>query len=164
MIHPIFKWFENWCQDEFRHGEAFAILMRAQPEVLEGRNKLWIRFFLLAVFATMYVRDHLRATFYEELGFDVTEYDFEVFRKTSEISKQVFPLTLDLDNPKFKALLDRMADNTQQLSYLANAKGPVAALKRANLKRANAACFVRLFALPVKPNTLPANVRMEPAY
>ncbi len=163
-FHPIFDWFEDWCEDEFRHGEAFAALMRSDPRLLEGRNKLWIRFFLLAVFATMYVRDHIRAEFYELLGLNPTDYGFEVFRKTSEISKQVFPFTLDLDNPKFRHLLDRMVSNTDKISDTRSRSGPFAAMRRGLLMADNALTFARLYLIPVIPHELPANFSLEPAY
>ena len=162
--HPIFDWFENWCNDEFRHGEAFAVLMRVQPETLRGRNKLWIRFFLLAVFSTMYVRDHLREAFYRSVGWDPTEYDFEVFRKTTHISRQVFPLAIDIDNPAFKRRLDRMAANTRKMHALNDASGLGARLRRFGLAMSNAATFARLFLMRPIPNTPPADVRMSPMY
>lgn len=162
--HPIFDWFENWCNDEFRHGEAFAMLMRVQPETTRGVNRLWIRFFLLAVFCTMYVRDHLRATFYRSVGWEPTEYAFEVFRKTTAITRQVFPLALDVDNPKFKARMDRMVVNTHALRELEGKTGIGARLRRARLMAANAGVFARLFAMRALPNTPPADVRMAPTY
>jgi magnesium-protoporphyrin IX monomethyl ester (oxidative) cyclase len=161
-IHPIFKWFENWCNDEFRHGEAFAVLMRANPELLQGGNKLWIRFFLLAVFATMYVRDHLRKSFFDSLGIDVDWYDRRVLHITSEIAKQVFPVSLDIENPRFWALLDRMYRNTAELDALRQqGRGGVRA---SLLKASNAATFLRLFLMKPRAVTLPANPRLEPAY
>lgn len=164
VVHPIFKWFQEWCNDEFRHGEAFACLMHANPELITGRNKYWIRFFLLAVFATMWVRDHLRQDFYRTLGLDATEYDMEVFRKTSEISKQVFPLTIDLGNPKFQKLLNRMYENTRALQESREKGGLFGPLKRAALQLSNGFAFARLYLLPVKENTPPKEFRLVPAY
>jgi magnesium-protoporphyrin IX monomethyl ester (oxidative) cyclase len=163
-FHPIFKWFENWCLDEFRHGEAFAVLMRSNPEFLEGRNRLWIRFFLLAVFCTMYVRDHARSAFFVNMGLDVEEFDRKVIKLTNLISRQVFPHTIDTESEAFWSLLNRMWRNTDAMRKAEEQGGVFSAVKVALLKAANALTFVQLFLRPPHKQALPADVRMQPVW
>ena len=163
-FHPIFNWFKEWCADEFRHGDAFALLMRANPELLRGANTWWIRFFLLSVYATMYVRDHARPAFHAALGLDPTDYDYKVFRICSEISKQVFPLTLDIDDPRFRAGFDRLARITAAMSRAKVQGGLVGAVKRVGLGLAAGVTFAGLYFLPTARNEAPAAIRLVPAW
>jgi hypothetical protein len=56
--------------------------MKAQPSILnDWKAKLWCRFFLLSVFATMYLNDLQRSDFYASLGLDAREYDIHVIKR-----------------------------------------------------------------------------------
>ncbi|MGL5082290.1 MAG: magnesium-protoporphyrin IX monomethyl ester (oxidative) cyclase [Microcoleaceae cyanobacterium] len=153
QIYPIFRFFENWCQDENRHGDFFDAVMRAQPQMLDRPTswveklkniprslsgkawsryfmvtlfpaKLWCRFFLLSVFATMYLNDTQRAGFYATLGLDAREYDKAVIQKTNETSAKVFPIVLDVDNPEFYERLEVCIKNNQKLTEIVNSSQP----------------------------------------
>ncbi len=139
--------------------------MRANPRLLRGHNKLWIRFFLLAVFATMYVRDHNRPADACRIrdGSDANTIS-TVFRITSEISTQVFPLSLDLDNPAFRAGLERLRRIAAAVEAARAQGGAIGMLRRCGLGIAAAAVFARLYLLPVHHHELPAQIRMVPAW
>jgi magnesium-protoporphyrin IX monomethyl ester (oxidative) cyclase len=95
---------------------------------------------------------------------DPTEYDFTVFRITTEISTQVFPVSLDLDNPAFRGGLERLRKIAAASDAARACGGVIGALKRLGLGIAAGAVFGRLYLLPVRRHDLPAQVRMAPAW
>lgn len=163
-FHPIFRWFERWCNDEFRHGESFALMMRAQPHLLTGHNKLWIRFFILAVYATMYVRDHTRPMLHEAMGFESTDYDYAVFRITSDICRQVFPVEVDIDHPVFRRCMDRLLAISLENDSARERGGVVGAVQRASCAVRAFFTFGRLYLVPVIQRELPKDIRLEPVW
>jgi len=138
--------------------------MKTDPKLTSGRNVLWIKFFLTAVYSTMYVRDHQRPLFHEALGVDTDWYGQEVFAKTSEISKQIFPITLDIDHPRWMPGLKRLQKASTDIDRAKKQGGIGGALAKAwGTARATAA-FVSLFTIPAKKHRLPDSTRLVPAY
>ncbi len=163
-FHPIFKWFENWCNDEHSHGEAFALLMKSDPKLTSGRNVWWIKFFLVAVFGTMWVRDHARRRFHEALGVDIDWYDQEVFRKTSIMARQIFPIELDIDHPSWRRGLVRLQRAFEAMDRASERGGLAGRLGRAVAGARAGLAFARLYFTPSRRTEPPANPRLRPAW
>jgi magnesium-protoporphyrin IX monomethyl ester (oxidative) cyclase len=115
-VYPIFRFFESWCQDENRHGDFFAALLKSQQHLLNDlESRLWSRFFLLSVFVTMYLNDLQRTDFYSTIGLDSKKFDIHVIKKTNQSAGTLFPVILDVDHPNFIQFLDNCALANQNL-------------------------------------------------
>ncbi|MEC8016725.1 MAG: magnesium-protoporphyrin IX monomethyl ester (oxidative) cyclase [Pseudomonadota bacterium] len=163
-FHPIFKWFEEWCNDEFSHGEAFALVMKTDPKLTSGKNVLWIKFFLTAVYATMFVRDHQRPAFHEALGVDPDWYAHSVFEKTSELSKQIFPITLDIDDPRWLKNCRALYRANVDIAAAKERGGLSGKTAQAWGSIRSARAFAALYLIPSKKNEVPVHTRLEPCY
>ena len=125
--------------------------MKAQPDTVRGPvAKLWCRFFLLAVFATMYVRDVARKEFYESLGLDARTYDKMVIEKTNDTSARVFPVVLDVNNKKFWIRLERLVNNNAALKAAdaSDSPAPIKLIRKLPYWVANGAEMAKLFLMP----------------
>ncbi len=162
-IYPIFRFFENWCQDENRHGDFFDAIMRATPKMLDGwKSRLWSRFFLLSVFATMYLNDTQRSAFYESIGLNARDYDKEVIEKTNDTAGRVFPVILDVKNPKFYERLEICVKNNGKLREVdaSNTSGIVKTLRKLPSFVSNGWQFLNLYLMkPIRVDLLEGTVR-----
>jgi magnesium-protoporphyrin IX monomethyl ester (oxidative) cyclase len=71
---------------------------------------------------------------------------------------------LDIDNPVFRAGLERLFYIQTRLDAAKKRGGIIGAVQRAGWAAAGFATFVRLYTLPVLRNELTADVRMVPAW
>ena len=163
MIYPIFSFFENWCQDENRHGDFFDAIMKAQPQTLnDWKARLWCRFFLLSVFATMYLNDVQRSTFYAAIGLDAREYDKLVIEKTNDTAGRVFPVVLDVENPEFYDRLEICVTNNDRLREIAesNAAAPIKFLRKLPYYVSNGWQLLKMYLIkPIRVDQLEGTVR-----
>lgn len=95
---------------------------------------------------------------------DVTEFDNTVFDITTEISKQVFPLTINTRSPKFQKGLERLLDLNRRLESLEGQRGLLVGVRRLGLQAGTASTILRLFLLPAARNEMPKQVAMQPAW
>jgi magnesium-protoporphyrin IX monomethyl ester (oxidative) cyclase len=87
-----------------------------------------------------------------------------VFRVCSEISKQVFPIVLDIDNPRLRQGFERLYQITQAMGEAKAKGGLMGALTRVGLGVQAAATFIGIYLLPTESNAVPATVRLSPAW
>lgn len=162
-IYPIFKFFDNWCQDENRHGDFFDAILKSQPSFINNfQSRLWCRFFLLAVFATMYLNDIQRSGFYEAIGLDARQYDKVVIEKTNDTAGRIFPVILDVKNPKFYTCLEKCVSNSEKMRTIDadNTPKPLKLLKKIPAYLSNATQLAQLYLLkPINTAQLEGSIR-----
>jgi magnesium-protoporphyrin IX monomethyl ester (oxidative) cyclase len=139
-------------------------LLRADPKLLSGVNKLWIRFFLLSVYATMYVRDHNRPVFHKALGVDPSDYGYEVFSICTAISRQVFPVELDTDDPRFRTAMENLRLASVGIENAKAHGGIVGTFSRVKYMAKAGFFFARMYFLKPQANELPSKIRLQPAW
>ncbi|KAB8332597.1 magnesium-protoporphyrin IX monomethyl ester (oxidative) cyclase [Scytonema tolypothrichoides VB-61278] len=124
-FYPLFGYFESWCQDENRHGDFFKALLRSQPQLWNNwKARLWVRFFLLSVFATHTLTVLERASFYRSIGINPYEYNIQVIEKTNETAARAFPVILNTDHPEFFRRLEECSDINLKLTMINNSNSP----------------------------------------
>jgi magnesium-protoporphyrin IX monomethyl ester (oxidative) cyclase len=125
QIYPLFRYFENWCQDENRHGDFFKALLRSQPHLWNSwQSKLWARFFLLTVFVTHTLTVFERSDFYDAIGLDAREYNKQVVVNTNKTAINAFPAVLDTSHPDFFLRLEKCSDYNFKLMAISESDRP----------------------------------------
>lgn len=153
QFYPLFEYFENWCQDEDRHGDFFTAILKTKPQYLDDTvSKLWTQFFCLSVYITMYLNDHQRGAFYSSLGLNTTQFNQHVIIETNKSAARVFTTVPDHDNPEFFKKMDYLVWCNEKISEIGamGLPGPVATLYKLPLLERMVAEIFQLFVMTPK--------------
>ncbi|KAL0029748.1 hypothetical protein WJX79_007240 [Trebouxia sp. C0005] len=125
QLYPMFEYFENWCQDENRHGDFFTAILKTQPAMInDWQSRQWSKFFCLSVYVTMYLNDHQRDAFYSSLGMNTTQFNQHVIIETNNTTARIFPEVPDCEAPKFWAHMDKLVVLNGKLSDIGKSSAP----------------------------------------
>jgi len=127
QLYPLFEYFENWCQDENRHGDFFTAVLKARPEFVEGSDwqaKAWSRFFCLSVYVTMYLNDNSRSVFYESLGMDTRQFNRHVIIETNNTTARIFPSVPDCETSEFWDRMEALIVQNNKLAAISASDAP----------------------------------------
>jgi len=87
-----------------------------------------------------------------------------VLRVTSEISKQIFPLELDLENPRWERGLVRLRSAFADMDRAKRRGGIVGFFGKAFAGARVGKNFAGLYLIPSKKNAVPESSHLVPAY
>ena len=162
QLYPLFEYFENWCQDESRHGDFLAAVLKARKELLTDLPaRLWSRFFCLSVYATMYLNDHQRTKFYEALGLNTTKFDQHVIIETNNTTERIFP-EVPIINKAYFDEMDKMVVANAKIVDVQNSDAPefVKTLQKLPHITTLVVCLIKLYFWPHKNA---GSIDIEPA-
>jgi len=148
QFSPLFQYFENWCQDENRHGDFLAAILKVQPDMLKGWDtKLWCRFFCHTVYITMYLNDHQRSKFYEQCGLNTTQFNQHVIRETNATTARIFPAVPNVLAPDYFPKMDKLVELNGKVIEIGQSDAPdlLKGLQRAPIVAQMAAIMLELF-------------------
>ena len=112
----------------------------------------------------MFVRAHARPVFHAALGVDPTEYDYQVFPVCTAITRQVFPIELETDDPAYRRRMDDLLEASNRVAAGKARGGVVGAFQRYSGVAAAGLAFARMYFHRTRENALPASVRMQPSW
>ena len=164
-FHPIFRWFERWCNDEFRHGESVRADHARQPAPAARRQQA-----VDPLLPAGGVRDHVRA---RPHAADAARGDGPRPHRVrlqgvphhqrdlaSRCSRCRWTSTTRPSAPAWSGC----SGSSSGIDRAKAQGGVLGKIKQAGWAVAGAATFARLYLLPVNQHALPAQVRVAPAW